>query len=371
MTLIDNTEVTAEEIAKEGLDALDSKYQKTIGFFAWDYFVAIGQILSTLWKRITYVANCLVDLSNMDYDDLVNFVFQTSGIVAKTATHSSGSLTLTNGSGTVSVGDIFETPDGLQFRAIETKEIVNGDKFEIECLTAGIIGNVPQNAITVIPTTIQGLVSVTNENAFTNGYEKEAKSDLLERYYEKLRNPVTSGNVYHYVQWAKEVTGVGKAICKPLWNGDNTVKVVILDSNRNIPSSDLIKAVQDYIDPGAKGLGLGEAPVGAYCTVAGATAKNLNVAAQIKLKSGVELKEVVENIRNAIETYLKTVAFDKSVTYISFAKIGSLIMSADGVYDYDSDSLLLNNDTDNILLVDNNEMTEIAVLNELNIEEAE
>ena len=306
----------------------------------------------------------------MDYDDLVNFVFQTSGIVAKTATHSSGSLTLTNGSGTVSVGDIFETPDGLQFRAIETKEIVNGDKFEIECLTAGIIGNVPQNAITVIPTTIQGLVSVTNENAFTNGYEKEAKSDLLERYYEKLRNPVTSGNVYHYVQWAKEVTGVGKAICKPLWNGDNTVKVVILDSNRNIPSSDLIKAVQDYIDPGAKGLGLGEAPVGAYCTVAGATAKNLNVAAQIKLKSGVELKEVVENIRNAIETYLKTVAFDKSVTYISFAKIGSLIMSADGVYDYDSDSLLLNNDTDNILLVDNNEMTEIAVLNELNIEVA-
>ena len=45
-------------------------------------------------------------------------------------------------------------------------------------------------------------------------------------------------------------------------------------------------------------------------------------------------------------------------------------MSADGVYDYDSDSLLLNNDTDNILLVDNNEMTEIAVLNELNIEVA-
>ena len=45
MTLIDNTDITSESIALEGLEALDKKYQKSVGFFAWDYFVAMGKIL--------------------------------------------------------------------------------------------------------------------------------------------------------------------------------------------------------------------------------------------------------------------------------------------------------------------------------------
>lgn len=370
MLLTDNSEITAEQISKEGLDALDDKYQKTVGFFAWDYFIAIGKVLIKLWERINYVAACLVDLKNMTYEDLVKFVYQTRAIRAKLATYANGYLTVTNGSGIVRAGDIFETPDGLQFQSIETITVNQNESFKIECLTKGITGNVPKGAITVIPTTIQGIVSVTNSEAFTNGYNDESKEDLLQRYYDDIQKPVTSGNVYHYEKWALEVEGVGKVKVKPLWNGDNTVKVVIIDSNKNIPSADLIKKVQDYIDPESKGLGLGQAPVGAYCKVCGAVPKNLNIKNKIKLKSGVELEEAINNIRTSIENYLKTIAFDNSIKYISYSKIGALIMNAEGVYDYDSNDFLLNNDTDNIMLIDTNEVTEIPVLNELIIEES-
>lgn len=372
MALIDNTDITAESIAKEALDALDAKYQKTAGFFAWDYFVATGRILHTLWQKVIYIAKCLTDLSNMEYDDLVNFVYQTRGIKVKYATASSGSLTLTNGSGKVNIGDIFTTSDGLSFRATESKDVRTNDSFMVECLTKGSAGNVAANTITAIPATIQGFVSVTNPETFTNGYDEESKEDLLLRYYEDIQKPVTSGNIYHYIKWAKEVTGVGDAKVKPLWRGDNTVKVVILNSNREIPSQDLIKRVQDYIDPytpgddGSKngwGCGLGQAPIGAYCTVVPAAAKELNIAAQTVLKSGMELEKVKENIRACIKEYLKTIAFDESVGYISFAKIGSLIMSADGVLDYDN--LTLNGGIDNVVLNDNNETSEVAILNEL------
>ncbi len=368
MALIDNMEITAEQIAKEGLDALDDKYQKSVGFFAWDYFVAIGKIIYKLWEKLIYVSRCLTDLSNMNYDDLVKFIFQTRGITAKKATFASGNLTVTNGNGTINKGTIFETPDGLQFQAIETKEVNCGEAFLVECLVKGIEGNVPKGLINVIPTTIQGIVSVTNEEAFTNGYEDESKEDLLQRYYDDIQKPVTSGNIYHYIKWALEVTGVGNAKVKPLWNGDNTVKVVILDSNKNIPSPDLIKAVQDYIDPDSKGLGLGQAPIGAYCTVCGAIPKKLKIQNKIKLKSGIEKAEVINNIRTAIEEYLKTAAFDESVKYISYSRIGSLIMNAEGVYDYDSKDFLVNDDIDNIVLLDNDEITEVAVLDELIIE---
>ena len=368
MALIDNTEITAEQITKEGLDALDDKYQKTVGFFAWDYFSAIGKVLYKLWQKIGYIASCLADLRNMDYEDLVQFVFQTRGMNAKKAASSSGYLTVLNGNGTINIGNVFETPDGLQFQAIEKKDVLAGDKFKASCLTKGIIGNVPKGAISVMPSTIQGIVSVINEEAFTGGYEDETKEDLLQRYYDDIQKPVTSGNIYHYIKWALEVTGVGNAKVKPLWNGDNTVKVVILDSNKNIPSKELVNKVQDYIDPGSKGLGLGQAPLGAYCTVCAAEPKYLNVKNKIKLKSGIERSEVVNNIRRDIEEYLKVAAFDEAVKYISYSKIGSLIMNADGVYDYDSKDFLLNGDTDNIVLADNDEITEVAVLNELIIE---
>ncbi len=60
--------------------------------------------------------------------------------------------------------------------------------FLVECLVKGIEGNVPKGLINVIPTTIQGIVSITNEEAFTNGYEDESKEDLLQRYYDDIQN---------------------------------------------------------------------------------------------------------------------------------------------------------------------------------------
>lgn len=71
MALIDNINITAEEIAVDGFNTLDSKYQKSIGFFAWDFFVVIGNILIKLWQKVKYIANCLTDLSSMEYEDLV------------------------------------------------------------------------------------------------------------------------------------------------------------------------------------------------------------------------------------------------------------------------------------------------------------
>lgn len=251
MPLINEEDLTisAEQIAKDGLNQLDKKYQKSVGFFAWNYFVATGKIIYKVWEKVLYIVNCLTDLSNMEYDDLVKFCYNTRGIEAKTETASSGYLQVTNGTGTITAGDIFETATGIQFKALTTKTVVTNEKFEVECLTKGSVGNVAAYSIVVIPTTIQGIVSVTNPEEFTNGYDNETKEALLERYYIDLRTPAACGNKYHYQKWALEVEGVGKVKVKPLWNGNNTVKVVILDSNYKIATPELIKEVQNYIDP--------------------------------------------------------------------------------------------------------------------------
>lgn len=412
---------TDEQISADILAELPAKYQKSVGFQAWDYAraIAIGG-LSKVYSSLKYVC-AMGDINNFEYDDLVLFVKQRRGIIANKATHATGVLTA-KGNGTINVGDLFQTESGLQFKATETKTILETGTFAIECVTAGAVGNVPENAIGVIPVGIAGIASVTNLSATSGGYDKETKESIIERYMEDVQKPITSNNKNHYKKWAKEVAGVGDAKIKPVWNGNNTVKIIVINSNKDIADNSLVNAVQKYIDPfgykvtngtltgyvqnyneagvqvGEKvyanydlqniiklaeanefeymsaikhgwGYGNGQASIGAYTTVESAFAKNVDIEADIILKSGAVLAIVIENIKEEIKKYLKSTVF--ADLYISYAQIGACILRADGVLDYDKNSLKINNAQDNIVLIDSAEKVEIAVLNALNINEKE
>ena len=361
------------EITAEMLQQIPDKYQKNVGYFIWDFLRAIGIVLANLWADLAYIC-AFWDIEKLNYDDLVKFVFQRRGLVAHTETYSTGFLKV-NGACRIAEGTVFKTSDGLQFKALADVQLANGDLFEAECLTAGEVGNVPSNTITVIPVAIQNLISVTNPEPFSGGYEKETKENLIERYYEDLRRPITSGNIYHYEKWAKEVNGVGKVKVKPLWNGANTVKVIIIDSNADIASKELIESVQNYIDPytlddkGNKvgwGCGSGQSPIGAYCTVATADKLNINISFEVELATGKTVQQVKESLSAEIKTYLKEITFKENAC-VQYAKIGSLLINNQFVKDYKN--LKINNDTKNIDISETNTAVEIPVLSELTITE--
>lgn len=366
---------TDEKLTREMLDELPNKYQKSVGFFAWDFFRAISKVLIQVWDKLNYMAN-LDDLRNMKLEDLIRFVKQRRGIEFKNATMAKGQIQITNGTGTIIKGDVFETPDGTQFQAAETKQVTTNDFVALECLQTGMAGNVPENTITVIPTTIAGIVSVTNPEAFTLGYEAETKDELYQRYIDDLQKPITSGNIYHYQKWAQEIAGVKKADVKPLWNGDNTVKVLIVDQNSQPADADLIKQVQDYIDPyigqedGTKkgwGCGNGQAPIGAYCTVVSATALALIITVSVKIKAGETLANVQNRCENALNQLLAGLVFNNDLDYVSYARVGAAILGVEGVADYDD--LLINNGADNITIPNTSTDRSVAILETLTLTE--
>jgi len=166
--------------------------------------------------------------------------------------------------------------------------------------------------------------------------------------------PITSGNIYHYKKWALEVTGVGNARVVSLWNGDNTVKVIIIDANSQPANSTLINAVQTHIDPSGNGRGQGQAPCGAYCTVVSATALNLAITANVVYLAGMTKADVDLAINTNIINYLKSIAFNQ--TYVSYAKIGDLILNTTGVTDYNN--LLVNSSNANVAISD----SQVAIL---------
>lgn len=352
------------------LGNISDKYDRTEGSFFYDTTKPAAIEFETKGKEIKEIANKL-DVENLKGNELEKFVYQRTGTIArKPATKATTIVTIQGQEGAkISKGDLVGA-DTVNFVSIENKIIGATGQITVtvECEVAGTMGNVPVGAIKYFPVSIPGLTSVTNLEAVTNGYDAESDESLLERYYDRIRTPATSGNKYHYLNWAKEVVGVGDARVVPLWNGDNTVKAVIIDANKQPASAELVAQVQEYIDPGSRGLGEGQAPIGAFCTVASGIGKAIDIIFTVIKDSNYTIEQIKVNIENNIRLYLKDIAFkDDPVSKIrmsvSYAKIGAIILDSEGVLDYEG--LTINLGTSNIAI--NNE--EVAILGEVVINE--
>jgi len=335
---MDNLAVkTQEQLITDMLANISDDYEKSIGFLTRDLTFTNAIELAKLYQAIVSIANLRL-VKDLTGDDLTARVYDNKGLVRKLSTRAKVALNIT-GTGTVSKGDVFSTATDLQFASLEEKNIVGTGTILAECLQGGIIGMVGANSIIAMPVTIQGIVGVSNPAPSYDGFEEEADENLVERYYEVLKSAITSGNMAHYEFWAKSVAGVGKAKVLPLWNGQNTVKTIIINVDMQPASLDLIKQVQEYIDPmGINnvtwGTGAGEAPIGAYCTVTTAIAKSIDITVDVDLASGYDVAEIQTAIKQEVAAYLKTIAFSDTIKYVSHAKIGSLILQVPGVMDY-------------------------------------
>ncbi|NFE85918.1 baseplate J/gp47 family protein [Clostridium botulinum] len=204
--------------------------------------------------------------------------------------------------------------------------------------------NADVEEINSMPVKYEGIFSISNEEKITNGYDQETDEDLYNRYLLKVQTPATSGNKYHYEQWAREVTGVGFAKCIP---SPGHVKVIITDSNKRAANKELIQATYDHID-NIRPLLAGTLEV---TTVKETT---INITANIEIDSSVILGDIQNIFANEIQKYINDIVFKSKK--ISIAKLGGLLIGINGVIDYSN--LKINNSSNNITLLEE----EIAVL---------
>lgn len=327
-------------------ERIDSKYEKTAGYLIYDVTEAIGQEMDEV-DTVIAETNAKLDIDNLTGDELTKFVSQRRGITRKAATYAVGTVTV-KGTGTVALGDIFETVNGVQFEATSEVEVTETGTVPIKAKVAGASGNVGATSINQMPVTIAGISACTNEEATAEGYDAEDDDSLRERYYTALRTPATSGNKAAYNAWAMEISGVGDVQVYPLGHGNGTVDVVIIDSEMQPASETLVKEVQDYIDPNSEGKGLGCAPIGAKCYVEAATIISINVSGKITLQSQATQSDVDAAIKKAIADYLAEIAFTGSA--VSYMLLAANITDVKGVADVEN--LKMNDGTSNIAIPD-------------------
>lgn len=335
---------TSTEVRNDFLDKLKNKNSKMEGFYNFDIASGVGAVGQNLYEILDYWSKqSFIDTATEDeYIDRHAILF---GVTRRTATKAVGEITITGSIGAlVKDNTIVLSRDGTRYRTTRSVYLsgVGTGKATIEAIAPGESGNCAIGEIVSFEIANTELYSVTNEKEVKGGFEKEPNSVLIARAKEKVMRPAHSGNVNDYIQWAKEVDGVGNVHVIPLWAGAGTVKVLISDYNYEQANSDLIRRVKERIenDTGR--------PVGANVTVESFKKFEIAIGGTVLLEKGYALSEVQKVIEADIRVALRngTATYKKgNSTVIAINKLERVTLNTKGVVDC---SLTLNSGTVNV-----------------------
>lgn len=337
---------TYEIILKRMLDKLPTDVDKREGSVAYDMLAPKAAELAMAYIELDNVLKFgFVDTT---YGSFLDSKVSEAGIIREQAKKATGVITITGPNGVIPANTIVYTNNGIQFVTDTAATITAGSvNINITAVIAGIGGNVAANSITNIKL---ANMTCTNTNTTIGGADIQSDASLLQAYLTKVKKPSTSGNKYHYYNWAKEVIGIGDAKVVPTWNGANTVKVIVIDTDKKPVTAPKVLEVQTYIES--------QMPIGATLTVESGVNKTINIAADITISAEITMLTATNNIKAKIEEYFKSATFIDSD--IKHAKIGSLILQVTGVLDYTN--LTLNGASSNVALA-NNEVPALGTVN--------
>lgn len=327
---------TPETILERMLSRMDTDLQTREGSYAWDQAAPIAfEIWRVLMTLDELIEAFYVNERSGPYLDAHADLF---AMARRQGTRAAAKVTFTGRDGvTVPAGTAFFAGE-LEFRLAEDAAIRNGSAVGwLRAAEAGQKYNVPAGAAAQILRTIPGLEGF-EAGAAEGGADPEGDGDLYQRLDEKRKRPPTSGNAAHYREWALSVDGVGAARVTPLWKGPGTVRVLIAGYDRRPVDSAIVSACAQYIEA--------QRPVGADVTVASAVAVEVDVSAQVVLRAGASPAAVEATFVSELDTYLAGLAFEEFTVHAN--RVGALLMSIDGVVDYDG--LTLNGSEENLTL---------------------
>ncbi|ACV64917.1 Baseplate J family protein [Desulfofarcimen acetoxidans DSM 771] len=354
------TDQTEEVILQRMLSNVPADLDTSEGSYIWDSLspVAIELALAYIQAQEILKRGFIATT----YGEYLKLKAAEDGIETRSAVSATGTIEKGNPLKIVgtpganfSVGIAVATPADLatgtvsiEFTTIgEVTLDVNGIGYaDIKAVVPGKSGNVSVGAISILTKPISGIKSVTNEKPTTGGLDEEDKELLRERILKECQKDEGDGNSADYEIWAKEVAGVGNVLVEPLWQGEGTVRVVILDPDGRDAPKATVDAVQNHLDPGSLGLGEGKAPIGARVTVVTAEVITINATIPgLTVGAGYTLDQGKTNAEISLSNYFKKI---NPGGIIRTKKAEAEITNALGVLDMGD--LLLDGKRDNIVL---------------------
>lgn len=326
-------DMTFENIMDRCLDRVSSSIDKREGSVVYDAIAPAVAELAIMYIELAY----LMDRAFPDTesgDDLTKKVRERS-IFRTPATAAIRKGYFEDGNGAamdVPIGTRF-SGDNLNYTV--TEKIATG-QFRLLCETPGAAGNQYQGNLFPIDY-VEGLGAARLADILINGEDEESDEDLLDRYMDSLQAQAYGGNKADYKTKVELLQGVGAVKVFPVWNGGGTVKIVFVNSDWGIPSSDLVNSVQTVVDPVQnQGVGDGIAPIGHVVTVEGVTGTTINVSFTLTFSGSATWLTVETSVKKAIQDYFDSLAKtwdEQENLVVRVSQIETKVLNVEGVID--------------------------------------
>ena len=319
--------ITFEGILKRMLDRIPNTFDKREGSIIYDALAPSAVELQNMYIQLDTILNeTFADTQSREY--LIKRCAE-RGVNVETATHAirQGEFNID-----VPIGSRFS----LKLLNYVVVEKISEGIFKLQCESAGTQGNVESG--TLIPIDyIEGLKSALLTSVLVPGEDDEDTEHLRQRYFASWNAQAFGGNVKDYQEKTTSLQGVGGVKVYPAWNGDRTVKLVIIDSTYSTPSSVLVESVQEAIDPTQnQGKGSGIAPIGHFVTVVGCSETNVDIQTHITFREGWDWDAIKPYVQGAIDEYFKELAADWSSSdnlIVRISHIETRLLNLEGVLD--------------------------------------
>lgn len=272
------------------------------------------------------------------------------GVYRKQGSKAIGEIKVEGKEGAIITNGTLIKANDLYFTVLNDIELPTDNILYVEANEVGYKYNLLANTEFELVEKNDKVTSLINETDFKNGIDIESDEDLRKRFIKVVNNPSASGNKNHYEEWALEVNGVSRAIVYPLWNGNGTVKVMVVGNDNKPVLEDVRKNVEDHITENM--------PIGCQLTVTTPTNLDATIVATIELKEGYEMEEVKQEFEAKINEYLKSVTNE-----FTYSKVYGLLANIIGIEDIGT--LTINGGNSNITISED----KIINISEINISE--
>lgn len=317
--------MTFENIIKRMLDSVPDTLDKREGSIIYNALAPVAIELSE-----TYIA--MDELLDQTFVDTASYYYLEKRCKERGITPLEATNTIAKGVFNIDIP--LDSRFNLGEYNYTVTERVSKGIYKMKCETVGPIFELGQ----LIPIEyIDGLETAELTEILINGEDEESEDSLRQRYYDSLNSQSFGGNIQNYKDEVNKLPDVGGVKVYPVWSGGGTVKLVIINSNFKVPSTDLVNLVQEEIDPiGRKGEGIGLAPIGHQVTVEGVTSTIINISAEITYKSGYTWENIKSIAEEAIDDYMNELNIsweDEENLIVRISQIETRLLSIDGVLD--------------------------------------
>lgn len=318
------------------------------------------------------------------------------GIIPEPATKAILRATSTPPEVEIPLGERF-TGDTANYKVIEK---LSSGSYKVECEEPGIVGNKTYGKIVPIGY-IDKLEEVNISELLIPGEDEESTESLRERFFNSYKSVAFGGNKDDYIDkvlalhgvgacrvrripgndvskdavkppegteaWIKGLSGsedkkkwlslVYELIQKSALSLGGSVSVKILDTTFAKASTELIREVQEKIDP-LHGEGYGLAPIGHTVLVGTPREKEITISGQFTFAGGYSFSALESRIKEALEKYMLELRKDwaKENAVVRHVQITARLLAIEGVVDIKNTKI--NGGTDNLNLTED----EIPVL---------